>query len=112
MPSFSLGQYYDYENNAYTPDQTSSNEFDHCDCLKVNPLLVTNDTCKMSLDQEVFNENSETLTKKTLKRSILLQTHDNTNEWNQHFPNLVIGPFIHVLFRIISEMILKLSEKF
>ena len=79
IPSFSLGEYYDFKNNTYTSSQNDSNEFDHCDCLRTNPLLVTSDICKMSLDQDLFNENGQNVKG---KRSIILDTsYDNTNDW-------------------------------
>ena len=79
IPSFSLGEYYDFKNNTYTSGQNDSNEFDHCDCLRTNPLLVTSDICKMSLDQDLFNENGPSVKG---KRSIIIDTsYDNTNDW-------------------------------
>jgi len=83
IPSFSLGQYYDYANQVYTQNETNSKEFDHCDCLRTNPLLVVNDTCKMSLDQDTFNGN--TVSSPSLKRSIIIETHEKTNDWKHSF---------------------------
>ena len=78
IPSFSLGEYYDYKNKLYTASESNSNEFDHCDCLRTNPLLETSDDCKMSLNQDSYNKDKKS------KRSVLFESNiDNRNDWSQ-----------------------------
>jgi hypothetical protein len=68
-----LGEYYDYssKNGGYEEDSNDSNEYDHCDCLKANPLLVNTEKCRKGLDQDSFNDGKKS------KRSA--ETFENWN---------------------------------
>jgi hypothetical protein len=76
IPSFSLGEYYDYTKDGYEEDTNDSNVFDNCDCLRINPLLVNSEKCMKSLDQDSFNEG------KKKKRSLNM---DSRESWNNNW---------------------------
>jgi hypothetical protein len=77
IPSFSLGEYYDYNNgDGYEEDTNDSNKYDHCDCLRSNPLSANTEKCKKGLDQDSFNDDD-----KISKRSLKIETFENWNDW-------------------------------
>ena len=80
IPSFSRGEYYGYSNNGdgYEDDESDSNKYDHCDCLRINPLTVNEDKCRKGLDQDSFNDDKKS------KRSVNEETNENWNiNWKQ-----------------------------
>lgn len=78
IPSFSLNQYYGYKNGKYENEDNDSNEYDSCDCLKVDPTVTTSssDKCKKGLNQDSFNTN------KRSKRDIESLSNDLKYDWN------------------------------
>ena len=56
LPSFSSNQYYGYKNEMYEAEESDSNEFDHCDCLRTSPLVSQSDKCKAGLDEDSYDE--------------------------------------------------------
>jgi hypothetical protein len=73
-----LGEYYDYNNgDGYEEDTNDSNKYDHCDCLRSNPLSANTEKCKKGLDQDSFNDDDD----KISKRSVKIETFENWNDW-------------------------------
>ena len=73
-----MGEYYEYTQSD-GEDESDSNDYDHCDCLRTNPLLGNTENCRIGLDQDSFNEENED--KKVSKRSV------NDDELNENVNN-------------------------
>ena len=76
-----MGEYYDYDNeDSYEEDTNDSNKYDHCDCLRSNPLSANTEKCKKGLDQDSFNDDDDD-DDKISKRSVNIETFENWNDW-------------------------------
>jgi len=77
-----LGEYYDYDNGDGDEEDTNdSNKYDHCDCLRSNPLSANTEKCKKGLDQDSFNDDDDDDDDKISKRSVNIETFENWNDW-------------------------------